>query len=578
MQPGLDGPLGYSQRLGDLRNRELSYRGEEQHLTVPRSHPSERRRQTRIQAVQVALGRGRIHGIDTGRCKVLQMTRLTAIPVAHQVGGDSQQPRPRGLRVRSEATRLPVGREEHVVRDLVRIAHAEASGDVPVHHVYMAPEKALEALGLVNALQEFPVGFHHPVLVAATPDRFTPADAPSVLSRRRSDRSAFLPDDTRRLRRRHGTPLVSRLVTPHLPVLRRRVATIAAALVCLGVSSSAVGAPAATAGTTAPKNDIRAYPIVKVPVSAAPAPMRREIERVNAWWARNRTFVPCPGCMVRPPASSILWTYYRGQGLYPNWVRAARDILRMRIRGNTPALRRGTAEIMAATKVQRAPDGTRFRTIGSGYTAPDGELPPWNDAMGAGLVLTLIIPALPDDPTRTQSNRAQAQAREMLNAFGVHYRNGGLTVPGKGRGLWYLEYAYANGDRQRVLNGFMQAVVSLHRFQGQADTLGKTDPSWYPLRDLAQDLVKRGTIEIVRNLWRYDNGDGWSRYSLTRPGRAPQVYHTYHLQLLARLEVVPYLPANHRRVLTDYRTRWGGKALTAAERRTDAVPPEAVRP
>lgn len=334
---------------------------------------------------------------------------------------------------------------------------------------------------------------------------------------------------------------------------------MAIALVCLGL----VGAVARTPDTA---QAIRGYPAVKLPDSAAPAPMRRTVERVNAWWVRNRTFVPCAGCMVRPPGSSILWTYYRGQGLYPNWVRAARDILRMRIRGNTPALRRGTAEIMAATHVRRLPNGVRVRTIRSSYTAPDGERAPWRDAMGSGLVLTLIIPALPDRPTAAQSKRARSQAREMLNSFGVDYRSGGLMVPGPGRGLWYLEYAYANGDRMRVLNGFMQAIVSLHRFQGQADTLGRTDPEWYPLRDLARDLVKRGTIEMVRNLHRYDNGDGWSKYSLTRPGRAPQVYHTYHLQLLARLEVVPYLPANHRGIITRYRERWGGTALTADER------------
>jgi len=348
----------------------------------------------------------------------------------------------------------------------------------------------------------------------------------------------------------------------------RRTATIAA-LACLGAGGVvAISPPAASA--------IRGYPTVKVPATAAPAPMARQIERVNAWWVRNRTFVPCAGCMVRPPGSSLLWTYYRGQGLYPNWVRAARDLLRKDIRGDTTGLRRGTTEVMAATAVRRLPNGVRIRTIRSAYNAPDGERAPWRDAMGAGLVLTLIVPALPDTPTRAQTTRAQMQAREMLTAFGVDYRRGGLMVAGKGRGLWYLEYAYGNGDRMRVLNGFMQAIVSLHRFSRQAGEMGKTDPSWYPLRDLAQDLVKRGTIELVRNISRYDNGDGWSRYSLTRPGRAPQVYHTYHLQLLARLEIVPYLPANHRAILTRYRERWGGAALTekavrSASAETDVV-------
>ena len=349
----------------------------------------------------------------------------------------------------------------------------------------------------------------------------------------------------------------------------RRLTPIVAVIACLAAGLHAVSVPTASAA-------VRGYPAVRVAAGAAPAPMARQIERVNAWWARTKTFVPCAGCMVRPPGSSILWTYYRGQGLYPNWVRAARDILRMSARGNMPALRRGTAEILAATTVHRLPNGTRFRTIESAYAAPDGQRAPWRDAMGTGLVLTLIIPALPDTPTPAQSALARTQAQEILNAFGTDYRRGGLTVRGTGRGLWYLEYAYGNGDRQRVLNGFMQAIASLHRFQKQADELGRTDPAWYPLRDLAQDLVKRGTIEVVRNISRYDNGDGWSRYSLTRPGRAPQVYHTYHVQLLERLTAVPYLPAGHRAVLARYRDRWNGAANVAAERGTSETIPSGV--
>jgi len=300
------------------------------------------------------------------------------------------------------------------------------------------------------------------------------------------------------------------------------------------------------------------YPTVRVSPDAAPPVARAQIERVNAWWARTRTFVPCNSCMVRPPQSALIWTYYRGQGFYPNWVRAARDVLRHKIRGDTRALRAGTAEILANTTLRRLPSGVRYRTIRSAYTAPDGQRPPWRDAMGQGLVLTTVVLGLPDEPTTRELATARRQADELLTAFGVNWRAGGITAPGRGRGLWYLEYAYAEGDRARVLNGFMQALVSLDRFSRQAETMGRIDPSWYALRNRAQDLVKRGTIELVRNIARYDNGDGWSRYSLTRPGRAPLTYHVYHLQLLQRLELVRYLPPAHRAVLTRYRERWGG--------------------
>ncbi len=327
-----------------------------------------------------------------------------------------------------------------------------------------------------------------------------------------------------------------------------------------------------TAAGTVDSADARpAYPTVRVAPTAAPPAARAQIERVNAWWVRNRDFVPCAGCMVRPPQSALIWTYYRDQGFYPNWVRAARDVLRHKIRGNTRALREGTAELLANTTLRRLPSGVRYRTIRSAYTAPDGERPPWRDAMGQGLVLTTVVMGLPDDPTRAQLTTARLRADELLTAFGVNWRSGGITAPGRGRGLWYLEYAYATGERARVLNGFMQAIVSLDRFSRQANTMGRIDPAWYPLRDRAQDLVKRGTIELVRNISRYDNGDGWSRYSLTRPGRAPETYHVYHLQLLARLAAVDYLPAGHRAVLSRYQTRWGGAAIRSTTSR-DPVP------
>lgn len=49
------------------------------------------------------------------------MPRLAATPVAHQVGRDPEKPRTCGFRVRLEAARLPVRREEHVVGDLIGV-------------------------------------------------------------------------------------------------------------------------------------------------------------------------------------------------------------------------------------------------------------------------------------------------------------------------------------------------------------------------------------------------------------------------------------------------------------------------
>jgi hypothetical protein len=315
------------------------------------------------------------------------------------------------------------------------------------------------------------------------------------------------------------------------------------------------------------------YPAVRVAADVARPKLRAQNHAVNAWWARTHTGLPCEGCVVHPPGSQILWTYYKGQGLFPNWVRAARDVLRRKIRGDIAGLRAGAQEILSDVTVRHLRNGLRFRVMQSSYRAPDGTAAPWRDAMGNGLVLTLVIPALPDKPVQEDLDRAYRMAQEFLNAFTVHWSAGGLMAKGRGRGRWYLEYAYRSGAESRVLNGFMQSLASLERFGRQAEILGATDAQWLALRDQARDLVGRGVIELVRVLPRYDLGPGVSKYSLTRPGPAPRKYQVYHLQLLDRLAGIKYLPGDARVVLARYRDRWGGPGFTPTALGPDAPDP-----
>ena len=338
----------------------------------------------------------------------------------------------------------------------------------------------------------------------------------------------------------------------------RRALTPVAIAVAIALPSLAPGAPASSP---------LKYPQVRVPASAASGSMRTQIHQVNGWWVRNHDYVPCAGCIVRPPQSDLLWTFYRGQGLYPNWVRAGREVLRRKIRGDGAGLVTGGREILEATTVKRLPNGLRFRVIESAYTAPDGQRPPWRDAMGNGIAMSILIPSLPADAFPGASAFALPIANEYLNTFAVHWTAGGIMERGQGRGRWYLEYAYRQGADSRVLNGFMQSLVSLDRFSRQAESLARYDRGWLDVRDRARDYVDRGVIELVRYLPLYDLGGGVSKYSLTRPGPAPAKYHEYHLQLLARLEQMSYLPAPSLAVITSYRERWGGKPLaTSLER------------
>jgi hypothetical protein len=340
----------------------------------------------------------------------------------------------------------------------------------------------------------------------------------------------------------------------------------------IAVSGATAGEPI---GPTRPTQPVGPkYPTVRVSPAAASVAMRKQILAVNRWWVRVHKKVPCEGCTIRPPQSNLIWTYYLNQGYFINWVRATRDVLRSQARGDLTRTRVGGREVQAASRVVTMKNGFRFRVVESAYRAPDYHPAPWRDAMGNGLALTLVIPALPDRPTLADMSAAKEVAREYLNSFEVSWKSGGLMAGAPGGGRWYLEYAYRNGNRARVLNGFMQALVSLDRFGRQSSDLVRYDPEWGALRDRAELLVFLGVKELVRVLPQYDLGDGWSRYSLTRGGRAPLRYHIYHQQLLARLEPLTYLPENSRRTLHRYRMRWGGRSVTVSRPDlTDLVDP-----
>ncbi len=328
------------------------------------------------------------------------------------------------------------------------------------------------------------------------------------------------------------------------------------------------------AAAPAPAPSKARYPTVRVAPHAATPAMRKQILAVNRWWVTKFGKIPCEGCTVRPPQSTLIWTYYLNQGYFPNWVRATRDSLRHQARGDVARTRITGQEILGAATVDKLPNGTRFRVLESAYRAPDKQPAPWRDAMGNGLALTLVIPSLPENPTMADMVAAKEVAREYLNSFSIHWRSGGLAAYGPNGGRWYLEYAYAQGARARVLNGFMQSLVSLDRFGRQTSDLVRYDPEWAELRDQAETLVFLGVQELVRVIPQYDMGDGWSRYSLTRAGRSPLKYHIYHRQLLARLEPLAYLPENSRRTLKRFRVRWGGDLITQSrDPQADLVDP-----
>ena len=258
---------------------------------------------------------------------------------------------------------------------------------------------------------------------------------------------------------------------------------------------------------------------------------------------------------MRPAGSALTWTAYAGQGIVLNWVHAATDLNEDLRRGRTGRYRAGVAEVLAHSSVGRAPGGVRFRLNPNRFRDPDEPaVTHWRDGMGTALILALLVPALPPDAPAHERRRARDAAAQYLATFSVSHRHGGVVWRDAGPGDWYLEYAHRTG--RRVLNGFMQAVVSLARFERQAARMAAADPSWAPLRAEARRRVAAGATAVHRWLPSFDLGPGATRYALGG-GAATAHYRLYHAELLRLLAAVPYLPAAHRARFDHYRRRWG---------------------
>ncbi len=263
--------------------------------------------------------------------------------------------------------------------------------------------------------------------------------------------------------------------------------------------------------------------------------------------------------VMRIAPSSLVWTYYRGHGLVLNWVHAATELKPRLKAGRFDDYRAGVAEAVALSTTERSPSGRTLRLNENWFTTPDDRHPPpWRDAMGTALILASLTPALASDAPRHERDVALQVATEYLESFGVDSRDGGLLWRERGPGEWFLEYTYRTDAR--VLNGFMQAVVSLDRFSRQADRLARRDARWRPLAARARQHVYRASRALAYWLPAYDLGGGRTRYDLTSDP-ASRSYRLYHQKLLGSLAQVSYVPRRWRVTFMTYRVRWGGSRV-----------------
>ena len=217
--------------------------------------------------------------------------------------------------------------------------------------------------------------------------------------------------------------------------------------------------------------------------SRAPA-LFLTLERNRQWWTREPLLNN--GVRVSFPGSRLVWEYYAGQGIEIQWLgtfgKANGYYLSGHENGNLRQLL-GEALPLAA----RRAGGIAWEYLFSF----DGGSPPWTSGLSQGTALQVLARAW----SRFKEPAYLTAAEQALGVFrspppqGVRVR--------RGAGAHYAEYSYAPGDR--ILNGFIQAIVGLYDYTSLTQ-----DP-----RGLA--LFDAGDAEARAEVPHYDTG-AWSRY------------------------------------------------------------------
>ena len=318
--------------------------------------------------------------------------------------------------------------------------------------------------------------------------------------------------------------------------------------------------PAATPAATLTELVPSRFPFASALDCPHPSPARWN-RTIRASWARTGRKARQKE-RVLVPGSQLAWTFYNGHGLALNWVIAGTEIKRLLSQKRMDEYRAAVSEALTLSTTDRSGRGRTFRINENWFVNPGADQrPPWRDGMGTAVLLAALAPAIGADAPRHEQELALRTASEYLETFSVDWRNGGVLWRDRGPGHWFLEYTYLH--KERVLNGFMQAVVSLDRFSRQADRLGRGSvgsTEWRALASRARTHVIKGSRALAYWLPRFDLGGGKTRYSLTS-GPAPKFYRGYHQELLGQLSAITYVPRADRKTFMKYRVRWGGPRL-----------------
>lgn len=252
------------------------------------------------------------------------------------------------------------------------------------------------------------------------------------------------------------------------------------------------------------------------------------------------------------------WRYLTGRGI---GIQPLGTVQRLEARGRPTgaAYERQLEAVLELGVPRTAAGGDRW--IAAEYPwfagADPGGGPYWASAMTNATIAAQLAKAY----IATKRPRYLDLMRGYVHGLAIPFSAGGLGAPSRD-GTWFLEVG--TSSRLRILNGHLQAVVSLGRIDR---LLGGREPE-------VHRLFRRGVAETVAHLADYDEPDGWSAYSLGRR-RAPEFYQGYHVTLLRSLATSTRQP-----IFTRYADRWA-RALAAYRRganRGPGVPPASSGP
>lgn len=208
------------------------------------------------------------------------------------------------------------------------------------------------------------------------------------------------------------------------------------------------------------------------------------LERNRQWWTSESLLEG--GTRISFPPSKIVWEHYSGQGIEIQWLGTFGEANGYYLSGHENANLHQLLSEVIPLATQRA-GGIAWEYM----FQFDGGRPPWTSGLSQGTALQVLARAW----SRFKEPALLSAAQQALGIFEATPSAGVRTKTAAGAN--YAEYTYAPSDR--ILNGFIQAVVGLYDYtQITKDPLG--------LR-----LFEEGDAEARAATPRYDTG-AWSMY------------------------------------------------------------------